>query len=44
MNGNLAVMKTWISVNCKDDIDYIVKIISELSMRRSDDPVKNRIK
>lgn len=39
MNGILAVIKTWISGNCEDDIDYIVKIISELSMRRSDDPV-----
>ena len=29
MNGILAVIKTWISENCEDDIDYIVKIISE---------------
>ena len=39
MNGILAVIKTWISGNCEDDIDYIVKIISELSMRRSDEQV-----
>lgn len=29
MNGILAVIKTWISGNCEDDIDFIVKIISE---------------
>ena len=29
MNGILAVIKTWISSNCEDDIDFIVKIISE---------------
>lgn len=29
MIGILAVIKTWISGNCEDDIDFIVKIISE---------------
>ncbi|MGN0496152.1 MAG: TetR/AcrR family transcriptional regulator [Lachnospiraceae bacterium] len=29
MDGILAVIKTWISGNCEDDIDFIVKIISE---------------
>lgn len=29
MNGILAIIKTWISGNCEDDIDFIVKIISE---------------
>lgn len=29
MNGILAVIKSWISGNCEDDIDFIVKIISE---------------
>ncbi|MGN0316542.1 MAG: TetR/AcrR family transcriptional regulator [Lachnospira sp.] len=29
MNGILAVIKTWISGNCEDDIDFIVRIISE---------------
>ena len=29
MNGIMAVIKTWISGNCEDDIDFIVKIISE---------------
>lgn len=29
MNGILAVIKTWMSGDCEDDIDFIVKIISE---------------
>ena len=29
MNGILAVTKTWMSGDCEDDIDFIVKIISE---------------
>lgn len=29
INGILAVIKTWISNDCEDDIDYIVKIICE---------------
>lgn len=29
MNGILAVIKTWILGNCDDDIDFMVKIISE---------------
>lgn len=29
MNGILAVIKTWIFGNCEDDIDFMVKIISE---------------
>lgn len=29
INGILAVIKTWISGNCEDDIDFIVKMISE---------------
>lgn len=29
MNGILSIIKTWMSGNCEDDIDFIVKIISE---------------
>lgn len=29
MNGILAVIKIWMSGNCEDDVDFIVKIISE---------------
>ncbi|MBQ5849525.1 MAG: TetR family transcriptional regulator C-terminal domain-containing protein [Lachnospiraceae bacterium] len=29
MNGILAVIKAWIFGNCEDDIDFMVKIISE---------------
>lgn len=29
MDGILAVIKTWISGNCEDNIEFIVKIISE---------------
>ena len=29
MNGILAVIKDWMSGNCEDDIDFIVKFISE---------------
>lgn len=29
MNGILSIIKTWISGNCEDDIDFVVKIISE---------------
>lgn len=29
MNGILAVIKTWISGDCEDDIDFIVKLITE---------------
>lgn len=29
MNGILAVIKIWISNNCEDDVDFIVKVICE---------------
>lgn len=29
MNGILAIIKTWISNNCEDDIEFIVKVICE---------------